>query len=185
MSKPLPGQPAEPLRAEPVDVGAFRQGTDGSRWALARYLVGRAIGESVGRSLLIVALVILALAALVEWAGSGFWAVVIAVLAIGVLLVRALVRAVLGRLTAARTYGPREQRLRALVTDTRGDVLRELRRNGLPGRTLTLPLLALRLLRPSRRRDTLDRLRGFELDRVVPPARVDELHLLLREFRLR
>lgn len=178
----------EPGRAGPAgdgDVGAFRQGTESSRWALSRYLVGRAIGESVGRSLLIAGLVVLALAGLVQWAGSGFWAVVIAVVALGILLVRAMLRAVLGRITAGRFYGPLEDRLRSLVSDTRGDVLRELRRNGLPGRTWTLPLLALRLLRPSRRAETLQRLRGFELDRVVPPARVDELHLIVRDSGLR
>lgn len=162
-----------------ADVGEFRQGTEGSRWALARYLVGRAVGESIGRSLLVVALVILLLAGLVEWGGSGFWAAVLAVLAFVVLAARALVRAVLVRLTAVRADGPLDARLRAIVADTRGDVLRELRRNGLPGRTWTLPLLALRLLRRSRRAETLRRLRGFELDRVVPPARVDELHLIV------
>jgi hypothetical protein len=59
-------------------------------------------------------------------------------------------------------------------------VLRELRRLGLPGRSWTLPLLAWRLIRSRHRQPTLDRLRGLDLARAVPPARLDELHLLLR-----
>ena len=45
---------------------------------------------------------------------------------------------------------------------------------------LTLPLLAVRLA-GKRRKDTFERLRAFEIDRAVPPARLDELHLLLRD----
>jgi hypothetical protein len=177
--------PALPEGPEPddpfgVDVGPFEQGTPTSRWALARYLVGRALGESISRSLLVVAVLILAFAGLVEWLGSTFWSIVIALLALAVLAMRAILRAVLRRLTASDRVGPLETRLRALVADTRSDVLAELRRIGLPGRTATLPLLALRLLGRERRRRTVARLRTFDLDRVVPKARVDELHLLLR-----
>jgi hypothetical protein len=162
------------------DVGDFRQGSPLSRWALARYLVGRAIGESVGRTLLLVALVILALAAASEWGlGSTFLAVVLVVLAALVLVLRAGLRAVLRTLTAADRYGPIEARLRELVSDTRGDVLKELRRVGLPSRTLTLPLLAARLI-GKRRKPTLLKLQEFQLDRAVPKARLDELHMLLR-----
>ncbi|MEO8888184.1 MAG: hypothetical protein ABI301_01660 [Jatrophihabitantaceae bacterium] len=173
-----PGGPGGP--DEPIDVGEFRQGSPVSQWALARYLVGRAIGESVGASLMIVAVVLLALAALIWWAGSVFWAVVVGVIALGVLLMRALMLAVLRRLTAARQYGQLEERMRSLVADTRGDVLRELRRIGLPGHTWTLPLLGVRLVRRTRRADTLERLKRFQLGRAVPRARLDELHLLLR-----
>jgi hypothetical protein len=173
-----------PAVPDPIDVGSFEQGTAASRWALARYLVGRAIGESLSRSLLVLALVVLVLAGLLEWAGSTFWAVVIAVLALAVLAMRGVLGAVLRRLTATEVYGPVEQRLRALVKDTRRDVLAELRRTGLPGRTWTLPLLALRLLRRRRRPDTLERLRSFRVDNVVPAARVDELHLMLRRSML-
>lgn len=174
------GRFAAAEQAENLDVGEFRQGSPVSQWALARYLVGRAIGESVGNSLMIVAVVIVALAALIWWAGSTFWAVLVAIIALGVLLMRALMLAVLRRLTATRQYAPLEQRLRSLVSDTRSDVLRELRRIGLPGRTWTLPLLGLRLFRRGRRQDTLERLKRFQLDRAVPRARLDELHLLLR-----
>ncbi len=169
-----------------ADVGDFRQGSAVSRWALARYLVGRAIGESVSGALLIVALGILASAAVLEWVlHTTFWAVVVAVVALGVLTMRAVLRAVLVRLTVGEPVGGFEARLRALVDDTRSDVLAELRRIGLPGRTWTLPVLALRLIGRVRRRDTLARLRTFDLDRVVPAARVDELHLVLRSISTR
>jgi membrane protein implicated in regulation of membrane protease activity len=181
MNAALPGQPPEELRPQAVDVGEFRQGSPVSRWALARYLVGRAMAESLSRSLLLVALAILALAAVVGWVlHATFWAVVLAVMALVVLAMRAGLRAVLRRLTAADQIQPIEQRLRSLVSDTRGDVLRELRRVGLPGHSWTLPLLALRFFGRRRRRDTVARLRRFDLDRVVPKARLDELHLLLR-----
>jgi hypothetical protein len=98
---------------------------------------------------------------------------------------RAVLRAVLVRLTVGEPVGGLEARLRALVDDTRSDVLAELRRIGLPGRTWTLPVLALRLIGTVRRRDTLARLRTFDLDRVVPAARVDELHLVLRSISTR
>lgn len=180
MHPALPDQPAEDgdwLSAD--EVGDFRQGSPLSRWALARYLVGRAIGESVGSTLLIVALALLAVAAVCEWVvHSTLLAVLIAIFAIGVLLIRAVLRAVLRRLTEADRYGPLETRLRELVSDTRGDVLRELRRVGLPSHTLTLPLLAIRLI-GKRRKATLARLREFDITRAVPKARIDELHMLL------
>jgi len=66
------------------------------------------------------------------------------------------------------------------VSDTHGDVLRELRRLGLPSHLWTLPLLALRLA-GRRRAETFERLRAFDIDRAVPKARLDELHLLLRD----
>lgn len=172
-----PGDDAEWLSAD--DVGAFEQGSSFSRWALARYLVGRAIGESVGSTLLTAALVLLAVAAVAQWViHSTLLAVLVGILAIGVLLIRWVLRAVLRRLTEADRYGPVEARMRALVSDTRGDVLRELRRVGLPSHTFTLPLLAFRLI-GRRRKETLTRLRGFDIARAVPKARLDELHLLL------
>ena len=180
----LPEEPSDDgswLSAD--EVGEFRQGSPLSQWAFARYLVGRAIGESVGHTLLVVAVGLLALAAACQWGlHSTFLAVVVGILALMVLLVRTALRAILRRLTEADRYGPIETRLRALVSDTRGDVLRELRRVGLPSHTVTLPLLAVRLL-GKRRRATLERLRGFDIDRAVPKHRLDELHLLLRGDR--
>jgi hypothetical protein len=161
------------------DVGAFRQGNPGSQWALGRFLVGRAVAEALSRGLLIVAVVVFGLAALVEWAGSAFWMVVIGLVAVGVLVMRSLLLAVLRRLPLGVGDASVERRLRALVADTRRDVLRELRRIGLPGRSWTLPVLATRLV-GKHRVETLERLRQFEVDRVMPAARLDEVHLLLQ-----
>ena len=176
----LPEEPSDDgdwLAAD--EVGAFRQGSPLSQWALSRYLVGRALGESVGHTLLVVALAVLGLAAACEWGlHSTFLAVVLGLLAVMVLLVRAGLRTILRRLTETNRSGPVETRLRALVADTRGDVLRELRRLGLPSHTATLPLLAVRLL-GRRRKATLARLRDFDIDRAVPKQRLDELHMLL------
>lgn len=182
LSKPS-GSAEDPDRAaaSAPEVGAFRQGSALSQWALARYLVGRAIGTSLSLSLLILAVAVFALAAVVQWTTHAtFWTVLIVIVGLLVLAFRGVVRWVLRRLTAADHYGPLEDRLRALVGETRGDILAELRRVGLPGRTWTLPLLAIRLVRPRRRRQTLERLRSFDVDRAVTPARVDELHHILR-----
>jgi hypothetical protein len=161
------------------EVGDFRQGTPGSRWALGRYLVGRAVIGYVDRFLYVLAVVILVLAALAWWLVSPWLGVPLLLIGLGVLGVRALAAALIRGLTGAGQFGPSEDRLRALVADTGGDVRRELRRIGLPSRPWTLPLLVVRLL-GKRRVQTLQRLREFRADNVVPAARVDELHLLLR-----
>lgn len=164
-----------------AEIGDFRQGSALSQWALARYLVGRAIGESISRALFVFALTVLALAALLEWgAGTTFWAVVLAVVAFGVLAMRAVLRAVLARVTALGSDPRLESRLRDLVADTRADVRAELRRIGLPGRSWSVPLLVARFVGRSRRRRTVEQLRRFDVDRAVPTARLDELHLVLR-----
>jgi hypothetical protein len=163
------------------DVGAFEPGTPFSRWALARYLVGRVILERVSWSLLVVAGVLIVLAGLAEWGlDSIFLTVVLGLIAVFVLVLRAALRAVLKRLMLAGIYGPLEARLGAIVDGARKGVLAELRRVGLPSRLLTLPLLALRLL-GRRRQETIARMREFDVDRAVPKARRDELYLVLRE----
>jgi hypothetical protein len=81
-------------------------------------------------------------------------------------------------------FGPLEQRMRSLVAETRGDVRRELRRLGLPSHTATTPLLAARLL-GRRRGEVIARLRDFDIDRVVPPARVDDMHLVIQALSQR
>jgi hypothetical protein len=174
----IPPDPELPHGEQPnVDVGEFRQGSPLSQWALTRYLIGRAVGESLGIGLAVLGVLALAAAVLLWWQHWLAPAAVLAFVALCVLLMRAVLLALLRRLTALPgTSG----RLRALVRETRGDVLRELRRLGLPGRSWTLPLLAWRLIRSRHRQPTLDRLRGFDLARAVPPARLDELHLLLR-----
>jgi hypothetical protein len=181
-----PAVPSEPPGDDDVwvsadDVGEFRPGSPLSRWALARYLVGRAIAESVGRTLLVVAILLIALAVVSQWAlHLTFLTVLLVIVTLAVLVLRWVLRAVLRRLTAADRYGPVETRLRELVGATRSDVLRELRRVGLPSHTITLPLLGLRLV-GRRRAATMQRLRQFEIGKAVPKARLDELHMLLRQ----
>jgi hypothetical protein len=180
LRKPAAGQPPPPWGAP--EVGDFRPGSPFSQWALARYLVGRAITESVGTALMTASLVILALAAVAEWVvKSTLLAVLIVIVAVMVLLLRWVLLALVRRLTAFSQFGPVEERMTALVDDTRSDVLSELRRIGLPGRVWTLPMLPFRFIGRSRRARTMERLRTFEIARVVPRARLDETYLLLRQ----
>jgi hypothetical protein len=165
------------------EVGQFEQGTPGSRWALGRYLVGRAIGDYISRALMVFALFVVAVTALVWWLGPRWLAVLIGIFALCVLLFRWVLGAVLRRATGAGYFGPMEGRMRRLVAETRGDVRGELRRIGVPSRTWTLPVLAFRLARSSRRPETLRRLRQFDVERVVPRARLDELHLIVQRVR--
>lgn len=183
MQPAVPDEPVwasadDDLRAGP-QVGAFRQGTPSSRWALARYLVGQVIAESVSTTLFLVAgaLLVLAVAAQVGLHVTVL-AVLLALVAVLVLLVRWVLVTVLRRLTSGQFYGPIGKRVLELIDDTHRDVFRELRRLGLPSHTITLPLLAFRLA-GRHRKQTLSRLRDFDVDRAVPAARVDELHLLL------
>lgn len=163
------------------DVGDFEQGSPFSRWALARYIVGRVILERVSWSLLAIALVLLALAVAARFLiDSTFLAVVIGIIAVFVLILRAVLRAVLRRLMGAAAYGPLEARLNGVVNGASGDVFAELRRVGLPSRLITLPLLVLRLI-GRRRGDVLARIKQFEVERAVSRGRLDELHMLIRE----
>jgi len=159
-------------------VGAFRQGDGLSRWALGRYLLGRALAVVIGRALLAIAVLIAAIAVAVYFAGVTVLAVLIGLVAVVVLGARALLNTILRHTTVPAMTPDAEHRLRALVADTRKDVLVELRRLGLPGRTLTLPLLATRLA-GRRRGEVVRRLRDFDVERVVPAGRLDDLHLLL------
>ncbi|HZZ97617.1 MAG TPA: hypothetical protein VFE19_11390 [Jatrophihabitantaceae bacterium] len=179
LRKPAGGTP--PPQDEP-EVGDFRPGSPFSQWALGRYLVGRALTESIGTSLLIVALAVFAVAAVAEWLlHSTLLAVLLVIVAVFVLLMRWVLLAVVRRLTSFSQYAPIEERINTLVAETRGDVFRELRRVGLPSHMWTLPLLPIRLLGSKRRPDTVERMRAFELARVVPKARIDETFLLLRQ----
>lgn len=163
-------------------VGEFRQGNPFSRASLAGYLVGRAVAESLGNSLFLMALVPLVIAAVCFWLfHSTALGVLFVVLAVMVIFMRWLLLAVLRRLTGFARFAPLERRVRAMAGDTKSDVLRELRRLGLPGRGYSVWLVPLRLLRRTRRAETLERLRGFDVRNAVPASRVDELHLLLRQ----
>lgn len=146
---------------------------------LARYLVGRAIAARVSVGLMAIALAILAVAVLVWLIGPHWLAVLIGVVALVVLAFRALVMAVLRRLMAVGRLGAAEDRIQALVADTGGDLSRELRRIGLPGSAVGLPVLVLRLI-GRRRGETLRRLQQFDVTRVVPRSRRDELAFVVR-----
>lgn len=165
-----------------IDVGSFEQGTALSRWALARYIVGRVILERVSWGLLGVALVLLVLAGLCEWGlHSTALTVVCVLLALTVLLMRAALRAVLHRLMAFDTFAPVENRIKAIVDGASGDIFAELRRVGLPSHPVTLPLIVPKMIGRQRRRDTMERLRAFQVEQAVPRARRDELYLVLRQ----
>jgi hypothetical protein len=160
------------------DVGAFNQGDGLSRWALGRYLLGRALAVQISRALLLVALVIAAIGVGIYFAGSTALAILIGLVAVFVLMARAILGAVLRRTTVPSLDPDGERRLAALVGDTRKDVVRELRRIGLPSRAMTMPLLAFRLA-GRRRAEVMDKLRDFDVERVVSPGRLDEVHLLM------
>ncbi|MEP6599724.1 MAG: hypothetical protein ABJB98_09810 [Actinomycetota bacterium] len=174
-STAAPGQP---------EVGEFRPGSPGSQYLLGRYLIGRVLGEYVTATLLVVGLATVALAIGMYFLAPTWIAVLVGLVAIAVLVLRALFAAVLRRFSGAAVFGPVEDRMRPILADTRSDVRGELRRVGLPSRAWSMPLFAWRLRR-RRRADTLRRIGQFDAARVVPPARVDQLHLLLRSLETR
>lgn len=169
---------------EGPDVGTFRQGDPFSRWALSRFVIGRVVLQRVGWTLLGLAVVLLALAVVCQLVLHLTVVTVLLVLVmLAVLAMRALLRLVLTKLLAAAEQGPLGAQLDDLVKGAAPDVLAELRRVGLPSRTLTMPLLAVRLARAKTREDTTQRLRRFEVERAVSDTRIDQLHLLLQQAR--
>ncbi|SDJ15206.1 hypothetical protein SAMN05444157_1994 [Frankineae bacterium MT45] len=164
-----------------VEVGAFRQGNELSQWMLARYLVSRVIGDYVAKFLMVSALLLLGLSILAYNNSAQVLGVLIALFAVGLLLFRGALQFLLQRLGGAEALGATEATMRKLVRDSRGDVQRELRRIGVPSRSLTMPLLALRLMSRRRRAATVQRLRRFEIERAVSPAHLDALHLALTQ----
>lgn len=145
---------------------------------LARYLVGRVVAARVSISLMLAAMILLA-GAVALWLWGPHWvAVLVGLAALSVVAFRALVVAILRRVMGIGRLGPVEDTVRALVADTHGDLRRELRRIGLPATVIGMPLLMLRLL-GRRRGATLARLRQFDVNRVVPRSRQDELHFLI------
>src|ERR1700760_2365996 len=89
---PLPsdGSPDSGPNGSRPQVGDFRQGTSASRWALGRYLVGRAVINYVDRAMYVLAVVILVLGALAWWQVSAWLGVPIVLVGLAVLAVRAL-----------------------------------------------------------------------------------------------
>ncbi len=121
---------------------------------------------------------LLAVGVLSWWLVSPWLGVPVILISLAVLGVRAIATALVRGLFGGGRRDPTDPRLAGLIKATRADVHRELRRLGLPGRVVTMPLLALRLV-GSRRIETVRRLSQFRADNVVPAARVDELHMVL------
>lgn len=168
---------------ETGDVGDFQQGGEHERWALARYLVGRVILVKVSIGLLFTAALIAALGIAVYMLGVHWLGVLIVLGALGVLVIRWVFATFVRRITAAAQFGPAESEVRQLLNETSGDLRRELRRVGVPSGWWSFPLLLLRLLRSNSRRKMFARMRTIELDRIVPPSRVDQMHLAIDAAR--
>jgi len=155
-------------------------GRPDSEAALRQYLLTRALGRSVVNTLQWAAIAILLLAVACWLGGLKVLAVLIGLLAVGVLLVRSLLSRLGRRLSGGDRLGPVEPQVRRLVARTGRGLRRELRRAGLPGAPWAPLLIALRLLRPYRRQQTALALTRVDLNRVVPASQLDELHLLLQ-----
>lgn len=159
------------------DGGSFAGGSLG---ALRRYLLVRVLGRSVINTVQWSGITILLLAALCWLGGIKVLAVLIAIVAIFVLLTRVMLSGLERRLSGSRQLGAIKPRVDALVTKTRRGLRREFRRVGLPGVPWAPMLIALRLIRPTRRVRTIQALSRIDLAAVVPASQLDELHLILQ-----
>lgn len=155
-------------------------GRPDSEAALRQYLLTRALGRSVLNTVQWSAIAILLLAVACWLGGLKVLAVLVGLVAVVVLVVRSLLSALGRRLSGADRLGAAEPQVRRLVARTGRRLRRELRRVGLPGSPWAPLLIALRLLRPHRRRQTAQALARIDLSQVVPASQLDELHLLLQ-----
>jgi len=165
-----------------IEVGNIGPGSAGGQEALRRYLLTRALGSSIVNAVLWTGILVLVLAVASWLGGLKVLAVLLGVLALVILAVRRLLSGLARRLSGSSRLGPLEPRVAALVTRTRKDLRRELRRVGLPGSPWAPLLIAWRLVRPIRRVRTLQSLSRIDLIKVVPASQLDELHLLLRQM---
>ncbi|MFL6161186.1 MAG: hypothetical protein ACJ74U_03070 [Jatrophihabitantaceae bacterium] len=172
-------QPGYPAPAERVSF-SFRSASPQSEAALRQYLLTRALGRSVLNTVQWSAIAIVALAVACWLADVKVLAVLIGLLAVFVLLARWMLAGLGRRLSGADRLGAVEPQVRRLVARTGRQLRQELRRVGLPGTPWAPLLIALRLLRPYRRRQTAQALARVDLTRVVPASQLDELHLLLQ-----
>lgn len=163
-----------------TEVGSFAQGNEASQWVLRRYLLTRAIGASVVRTVHWFGVAVLVLAALIWFAGVTWLAVLVGLAAIMVLLVRVALSGLQRRLSGVDALGPDAPEVERLVGRTRKGLRAELRRIGLPSAPWGPALIGLRLLRPVKRVETVRKLGRFDLSQVVDQSTLDELHLLLR-----
>ncbi|HEX8092210.1 HAMP domain-containing protein [Jatrophihabitans sp.] len=164
-----------------IEVGNIGPGSAASQAVLRRYLLTRALGSSIINAVQWTGVVLLLLAAL-SWLGDlKLLAVLLGLVAVLVLAVRGVLSAIARPLSGASRLGALEPRVAALVTRTRRELRRELRRVGLPGVPWAPLLIAWRLVRPLRRAHTVQALSRIDLTKVVPPSQVDELQILLRQ----
>ena len=164
-----------------IEVGNIGPGSAASQAVLRRYLLTRALGSSIINAVQWTGVVVLLLAAL-SWLGDvKALAVLLGLVGLAILAVRGVLNAIARRLSGASRLGPLEPRVAALVTRTRRELRRELRRVGLPGVPWAPLLIAWRLVRPVRRVRTMHALSRIDLTKVVPPSQVDELQILLRQ----
>lgn len=165
---------------EPGGVFIFsRPGKLDNEQSLRSYLLVRALGRSVMNTVLWSGLLILAIGVVLWLSGLKVLGILVGLVAFAVLFVRFS----LGSLTKRFGRGPADPQINRLVTRTGRGLRKELRRVGLPGAPWAPLLIALRLLRPTRRRQTMQSLSRIELTKVVPAGQVDELHLLLQSTR--
>lgn len=161
------------------EVGDFRPGSEASRWALARYLVARTVGDGAVRAVLLVAVLCAALTVVLAVVHAPVaLTVLVGLVTLGWVVGWRIARALWRRLTRGPALEPVRDDLERLVGDTRPDVRRELRRVGLPAHPFAAFAFAVRL-GGRRRADTVARMRRFDVDRVVPAERVDRLSMLL------
>lgn len=161
------------------DVGRFTQGNEASQWVLRRYLLSRAIGASIVRTVQWFGVLLFALAVGIGYLGVTWLAVLVGLAAIFVLLFRVLLSGIQRRLSGIEGMGTAGGQVERLVGQTRKGIRAELRRVGLPGAPWGPTLVGLRLLRGRRRAETVRKLSQFDLSQVVPTSTLDELHLLL------
>jgi hypothetical protein len=177
--------PQAGMRMEPAGSFIFtRPGPLESEASLRQYLLVRALGRSVVNTVLWSGIAILVIAGALWLARLTVLAILLALVAVLVLLVRAALSGLGRRLSGADQLGAAEPQVRKLVARTGRGLRSELRRVGLPGAPWATLLIALRLLRRPRRAETAQALGRIDLTRVVPSGQLDELHLLLQS-RLR
>ena len=192
-----PGRPSVPFGGGPVrpaaerrvyaeqpviEVGNIGPSSAAGQAVLRRYLLTRALGSSIVNAVQWTGVAVLLLAALSWLGGLKLLAVLLILVGVFILAVRGVLNAIQRRLSGAHRLGALEPRVARLVTRTRRELRRELRRVGLPGVPWAPLLIAWRLIRPIRRVRTVQALSRIDLTKVVPPNQVDELQILLRQI---
>jgi hypothetical protein len=165
------------------EVGDFSQrigGNAASEWVLRQYLLTRALGRSIVRTVHWTGVLTLAVAVGIWFAGVHWLAILVGLLAFAILIFRALLSGIQNRLASAAQFGTASRQVDKMVAVTRRGLRAELRRVGLPSAPWGPTQIAMRLMRRTRRAQTLAALRKFDLTQVVPQSTLDELHLLLR-----